>query len=177
MSKTLSLTFNEWESLRRASSERSPFEKVSKLPFRNSSNQILGCSYPSPQTPHMYCIKCRSNPIGTILTNRIPHTKIRCGRPFKFQIEIFFKKSTLRPKHCDGDCFWRSVDGAANLKPISFFLINAAPELERCWKFSEGSARYRGNCGRFPCTRNCQRNCANFTEDFSKEEAQEIALI
>ena len=41
------------------------------------------------------------------------------------------KKLNLRRKHCGSDCFWRSVDCEANLKPIKFFLINAAPELER----------------------------------------------
>ena len=39
------------------------------------------------------------------------------------------KKLNLRRKHCDGDCFWRRVDWEANLKPISFFAINA-PQLK-----------------------------------------------
>ena len=74
------------------------------------------------------------------------------------------KKFTLRLKHCVGDCFWRSVDGAANLKPISFFTINAAPNSSPVagrWKLSGGSARYRGNCGDF----------------LAQEIAQEIAPI
>ena len=109
--QTPSLTFNEWESPRKScpSSERSPFEKASKLPPPcpplPDSDQILGSSNPPPlishihNVSHMYCIAFKASVDLNSLVLLKP-TEVTSPRSdmaqFKFKIKLLFKeKSSL----------------------------------------------------------------------------------